>query len=111
MMLRSFTFITLLMAGFISQAAVVVYLDEQGSPVGVNRPELHEAKSVLDALANPPSASVIGGQTLVSALPSGSKVLGLQTNSGTTIVEFSPEIIGTGLDEARLETIFEQVSA
>ena len=90
-------------------AAVVVYLDEQGNPFGVARPEVVDATSAVAALAAPPPASETGRKLGSGVLP-GTKVLALQTNGDTTVVEFSVELIGASLDEARLETIFQQVS-
>lgn len=91
-------------------AAVVVYLDEQGGLYGFARPEVNDPVSALLTLAAPPSASE-AGRNLSSALPPGTGVLGLRTEEGTTIVDFSPEIIGSGIDETRLMAIFEQVKA
>ncbi|MEO5803730.1 MAG: N-acetylmuramoyl-L-alanine amidase [Verrucomicrobiota bacterium] len=103
------TFFCLLLSHFALRAAVIVYVDEQGRPFVVTRPEINDATSALAALANPPQKNT--SQDFSSGVLPGSKVLSLQTNGETTVVEFSSEIIGDGLDDARLETIFEQVSA
>src|SRR5687768_9773545 len=105
-MLRLFlTFCCLFLAAqFARSAAVVVYLDEEGRPVAVNRLEITDAVTAVTALATPPSASE-SGSNLVSGVPPETKVLNVQASGETTVVEFSPEIIGDGLDDARLETI------
>lgn len=94
----------------VCRAAVVVYLDAQGGLFALNRPEVQEPVSALLALGMPPSASE-AGRKLVSAVPPGTQVLALHTEGDTTIVDFSPDVIGSGLDEVRLTLIFEQVKA
>lgn len=103
-------FCVFLATNFAGNAAVVVYLDKQGSPVSVTRPEVIDAVSALVALANPPSDSATS-RHLSSGIPPGTRVLDLQAHGDTTVVNFSAEVISKGMDDARLETIFEQVSA
>ncbi len=96
---------------FVCAAAVVFYADQGGGLVGFPRPEANDPISALTALAAAPSAAE-SGQTLASGVLPGTKVLALQTDGDTTTVEFSLAIIGrTGLDEARLTMVFEQVRA
>jgi N-acetylmuramoyl-L-alanine amidase len=107
---RAYCCCLLLANTLISQAAVVVYLDPQGSLFGLSRPECNDPVSALTALAAPPATNQ-AGEPLASGVLSGTKVLALQTEGDTAIVDFSQDIIGAGLDEARLSAIFEQVTA
>ena len=91
-------------------SAVVTYLGEQGGLFGYMRPEITDAASAVAALATPPSPGE-AGQVLTSAMPAGTRVLSLQVTEDGATVEFSPDIIGSGLDDARLETLFYQVKA
>jgi N-acetylmuramoyl-L-alanine amidase len=100
----------LLTHGFMCAASVVVYVDQQGGLFGFTRPDVNDPISALTALATPPSAAE-AGQELGSGVLPGTKVLALQTEGDTTTVEFSLEIIGSGLDESRLIVIFQQVKA
>ena len=105
------TFCCLLLAhSFAGAASVVVYLDVRGGLYGFSRPEVNDPVSALAALATPPSASEAGQQLSTGVLPD-TKVLALQTEGDTTTVEFSLDIIGSELDEARLAVIFQQVKA
>ncbi len=91
-------------------AAVVVYVDEQGGLYGFTRPEINDPLSALQSLTTPPNAAE-SGRSLHSAILPGTQVLGLQIDGDTAVVGFSPEIIGSGLEEARLSLIFQQVTA
>lgn len=64
---------------------------------------IDEAMTALNSLAHLDSAS--------AGLFPDTKVLNLQTKGETTMVEFSPEILGEKFDDARLELIFHHVSA
>jgi N-acetylmuramoyl-L-alanine amidase len=89
-------------------SAVVAYLNDRGGLFGYLRQDIVDPASAVAALATTPSAAETG-QLLTSAIPTGTKVLALQVVGDSTVVEFSPEIIGSGLDDARLESIFRQV--
>ncbi|HOX59828.1 MAG TPA: YDG domain-containing protein [Candidatus Paceibacterota bacterium] len=96
-------------------AALLFYGDEQGGIHPVLRADVSDAVSALQTLTAVPSSQEAGGPVVSGLLP-GTKVLGLQTEGDTTTVEFSPDILGsnaagTGLDEARLTMILEQVRA
>ena len=110
-MLRIFLTLSclLLTHTFVCRAAVVVYVSNQGALFGVARPEVNDPVSALAALASPPASDT--GQPLASGVLPETKVAAFRTEGDATIVEFSAEIIGAGLDEARLTTIFQQVTA
>ena len=91
-------------------AAAVYYVNEEGHLAGFTRVEVNDAAAALKALASPPAASE-AGQVLTSAVLPGTTLNALSDAGETTVVDFSGDIIGTGLDDARLETIFEQVRA
>jgi len=100
---------TMLIAAGTASASVVVYLDEYNSPFGYDHPDATDALSALTLLSTPPGPAVVGRELRSGVLP-GTRVLDLKTEGDTTIVNFSIEIIGTELDEARLTAIFEQVN-
>lgn len=83
-------------------SAVVFYLNAGGSLYGVSRPDISSPVAALDALASPPAG-------LGSAIPPGTRVVSFVAEQDYTAVEFSPAILALGMDEARLETIFDQV--
>lgn len=89
-------------------AASVAYIDESGRIVVVTNKYASDALTALTALANPVKDPATGKQ-LSSAIPPGTKVLGLQVRNNSVTVNFSSAIIGRGLSELRLSTIFEQV--
>ncbi|MBP6965556.1 MAG: N-acetylmuramoyl-L-alanine amidase [Armatimonadetes bacterium] len=89
-------------------AAMVVYIDESGGLKGVMHPDAYDPESAIAALANPiPDPAT--GAVLSSAVPSGTRLLGLSVDGETTIVNFSSEIIAA-LDEVKLINIHKQVS-
>ena len=92
-----------------AQCATVVYLDESGSCYGYQNPDANDPATALAALAYPPSPELVGGTVLSSGVLPGTTVLNIATVGDTTYVDFSIEIIGAGLEEARLSAIFEQV--
>ncbi len=99
------TFCTLMLAqSLVCSAAVVVYVNEQGSLVGFNRPEVNDPVSALNALATPPSG-------LVSAVPASTVVEGLSLGEAGATVAFSKAIVSLGMGDTRFEMIFEQVRA
>ena len=87
--------------------AVVVYIDNEGRLSGVERPEVANPIAALSALAAPPTSEA--GRSLTSAVPPGTLVLDFRMDAEVTVIEFSPEILGAGLEEISLTTIFEQV--
>lgn len=96
----------LLAHGFVCKAAMIYYVNGEGHVTGFVRSDINDPSAALAALASPPA-----GQALTSGVPSGTQVRSLQTESDTVIVDFSTELIGAGLDEARMGTIFGQVRA
>lgn len=107
LLLIASAFIMLIAAGMAS-ASVVIYLDEYYSPFGYEHPDATDALSALTLLATPPSQAVVGRELRSGVLP-GTRVLDLKIEGDTTIVNFSIEIIGSELDEARNTAVFEQV--
>ncbi len=93
-----------------AHSAIVVYLDEYGAQSGYQDPNAYDAMSALTALASPPKMEV-AGKALNSGILPGTKVLGIKTVGDTTIIDFSIEIIGAGLNEARMSAIFDQVKS
>jgi N-acetylmuramoyl-L-alanine amidase len=91
-----------------SGSAVVMYLDEQGGLYGYLRPDIADPESAVTALTTTPSVAETG-HLLTSGIPAETRMLGLQVTEDSTVVEFSSDIIGSGLDDARLENIFRQV--
>ena len=85
-------------------AALVFYQNEQGGLFGVNRDDITDAVAALEALAAPPAG-------LLSAVPGGTRVERYTSEAEFVTVAFSQEIISAGLDDLRLETIFNQVRA
>ena len=85
-----------------SFSAVVFYLESGGSPHAINAPEITSPVAALDALASPP----IG---LSSAVPPGTRVASLIVEPDYVAVDFSQAVLALGMDDARLESIFEQV--
>jgi len=99
------TFCCLMLAkNLVCSAAVVVYVNEQGNLVGFSRPEVSDPVAALNALATPPPG-------LVSAVPAGTAVEGYSLDEAGATVAFSKAITNLGMDDLRLETIFEQVRA
>ena len=92
-----------------AQCATVIYLDESGSCYGYLHPDANDPTSALTALASPPSPEFVGGKALSSGVLPGTTVLRIATVGDTTNVDFSIEIIGTGIEEARMSAIFDQV--
>ena len=93
-------------------AALVFYTDGQGELVGFERADATEVVSAVQALAVVPTAAEFGeGFALSSGVLPGVQVQSVQTVGDTTTVRFSMDILGAGLDEARLTTIFKQVRA
>ena len=90
-------------------AAVVVYINDYDSPAAVVHPDAYDAKSAIEALAKP-IADPATGKKLNSGVLPGTKLIDLSLDGDTTIVNFSRQIIGDGLTEARLTAIFKQVS-
>lgn len=90
--------------GLMCSGAVVFYVNEQGGLVGFARPEVSEPQAALEALATPPPG-------LLSAVPAGTSVAGFSLSEGGATVAFSDAIISLGMDDARLEMIFDQVRA
>jgi N-acetylmuramoyl-L-alanine amidase len=99
-----------LMLLFPCRAAVVVYVDGQGGLFGHSLPAITDPLSALAALAAPPTATE-AGRPLTSGVLPGTRILALNLEGDTTIVDFSTEILGSGLDEVRLALIFDQVKA
>ena len=89
-------------------STVVPYLDDQGGLFGYLRQDIAGPVAAVAALATTPSEAETG-RPLTSAIPAGTTVLALQAEGEAVVVEFSQEIIGSGLDDARLEAIFRQV--
>ncbi len=85
-----------------SFSAIVVYLDDGGSPHGVSLPGIVSPVAALDALASPPAG-------LKSAIPPGTRVLSFAAGQEYTDVDFSQTILSLEMDDARLENISEQV--
>jgi N-acetylmuramoyl-L-alanine amidase len=81
-----------------------MYVDEQGGRFGFTRPEINDPVSALEALATPPPG-------LLSAVPAGTSVEKFSLSEVGATVKFSTNIVAAGLDDARLEMIFEQVRA
>lgn len=90
------------LAGIPSFGAVVVYLDEGGSLRGVNMPRITSPIAALEALASPPAG-------LSSAVPPGTRVVSFLAEQDYTEVDFSQAILAQGMDDARIEVIFDQV--
>jgi len=97
----------ILVCGTGAQGALVVYLTEDGGMRAVNRPEVADPISAVSALANP-VIDPVNGELLVSAVPPGTKVLGLRVESDRTVIVFSAEVLA-GLDEKKLWDIHDQV--
>jgi len=93
-----------------AQSTVLFYLSEEGQLTGYQNETIQDPAAALAALASPPSHTT-AGRTLSSAIPQGTQVKNLVTDGQTATVEFSDTIIGDGLDDARLETIYQQVRA
>ncbi|HQL78723.1 MAG TPA: Ig-like domain repeat protein [Verrucomicrobiota bacterium] len=83
-------------------AGVVVYVNETGNLIGVNRAEATAPQTALQALAAPPAG-------LFSGVPAGTSVEEFSWDKDGAVVGFSTSIVAGGLDDARLELIFGQV--
>jgi len=92
----------ILFAAVPSFGAVVVYLDEGGSLYGVDMPQITSPVAALEALASPPAG-------LSSAIPPGTRVVSFVAEQDYTTVDFSQAILAQGMDDARIEVIFDQV--
>ncbi len=90
------------------QAATSVYVTPDGAlyALAVSGPDTVE--TALQALGNPPYTAP-DGRALDSAIPFGTRLLSYSVGDGMAIVDFSRDIIGDGLDDARLEAIHTQV--
>jgi N-acetylmuramoyl-L-alanine amidase len=106
--LRNTTLCLLLTHALACSAATILYVDEQGRLSGYTRTDITEPVAAIAALATPPSVAD-AGHKLTSAVPAGTTVLGFEVTEDAITVNFSPEILGSGLDDARLETLFHQV--
>jgi len=83
-------------------AAVVFYYNADGTPYGVNVPEITSPVAAIGALAAPPAG-------LRSYVPPGTRVLSLIADQDYTTVDLSKSVLSAGMDDKRLESIFEQV--
>ena len=83
-------------------SAVVCYLDSGNSPYAVDMPGITSPVAALDALASPPPG-------YRSAIPPSTRVASFIAEQDYTAVDFSQGILAYGMDEARLESIAEQV--
>ncbi|MBP6963902.1 MAG: N-acetylmuramoyl-L-alanine amidase [Armatimonadetes bacterium] len=98
----------LLLPAASARSAAVMYLDETGYPTFYERADAYDPVSALSLLASPPSEAE-AGKKLTSAVLPGTKLIGMHQDGGTTVVNFSKEVVGAGLDEVRLEAVYEQV--
>lgn len=90
-------------------SAIVVYLDDYGAPKSVQHPGVSDVWGALGALSTPIKDPATG-KMLKTAVLSGTKLLDLKVDGDTTTVNFSKEIIGTGvIEEDRLTSVFYQV--
>ncbi len=111
---RVHLFLTLLSAGVLlcstlaGQAATSVYVTPDGGLYAVAVPGPDTAENALEALSSPPYAAP-DGRALNSAILPGTHLLSLQISDDRAVVDFTRDIIGDGLDEARLEAIHTQV--
>lgn len=87
-----------------ANAGVVVYYGADGSLSGASVAAAVDAPSALSLLPYAPPA-------MTSALPPGTRLVGFASKGGVTTVDFSSELIGAGLDDARLEAIYQQVKS
>ena len=85
-------------------ASVVVYVNEQGSLAGFPRADVTDEVSALAALATPPPG-------FYSAVPAGTTIDDFWRSETNATVEFSSEIASLGMDDLRLQMIFDQVRA
>lgn len=97
----------MLMPGRANAAADVAYIDQSGKLTVVCDTFAFDPRSALAELGCP--AKDVSGNQLSSAVPSGTRVIVIRTAGDSATVNFSREIIGAGLSEARLRTIFDQV--
>jgi N-acetylmuramoyl-L-alanine amidase len=108
---RMFAFFALVLVLYVTlpkaQAVGVFYVTPQGGLEAIERSDANDAISALAALASPPTEP----QPLLSAIPAGTRILGLNAAAEEILVEFSTEVLSVGMDELRLETIFRQVKA
>jgi len=91
-----------------AQAAVEVFIGQNGDFVMVNDPGIMDPVTAVRALAAGPSA-VWGAAGLYSAIPRGTAVQRLDVVGNSVTVDFSETMVSAGLDEAMLEDIFNQV--
>lgn len=111
---RVHLFLTLLSAGVLlcstlaGQAATSVYVTPDGGlyALAVSGPD--RVETALQALGSPPY-SAPDGRALDSAIPFGTRLLSYSVSDGKAVVDFSRDIIGDRLDEARMEAIHTQV--
>ena len=107
--LLAIIFMSACLSGSAYASATVFFVDDLGGLYGVIRPDVSDPVSAVAALASP-GVDYVSGKQLTSAIPSGTTVLDLRVDGNTTIVDFSGEILSTGLDEEKLATIYRQVS-
>lgn len=105
-------FLTTALAGSLSnraEAASCVFVTPDGGLYAMSVPGPDTIEGALLALASPPF-SAPDGRALDSAIPPGTGLISLRSEEGVTVVDFTRDIIGDGMDEARLEAIRTQVS-
>ncbi len=98
----------LLLLATVAHAGPVGYLDQFGKVTVIDNPAVTDAVSALNALAGGPSR-LLATLGLSSAVPRGTVVLDTSLEGNTYIVNFSGRLTSSGLDEMRIEAIFNQV--
>jgi len=86
-----------------AHAGPVVYINAAGSPTVVDNPQAVDAVSALNALAAAPRR-----MGLTTAVPRGTTAT-LSIEQNVAVVNFSKKLTAGGIDELKIETIFEQV--
>jgi len=89
-------------------AGPVVYLDAYGKAVVLDIPQATDVTSALNALAGGPMRT-LAAMGLTSAVPRGTTVVDFAVEDNTAIVNFSSRLTAGGLDEAKLQAIYDQV--
>ena len=98
----------LLLLATAAHAGPVGYLDQFGKVITIDNPAATDATSALQALAGGPPR-ILAAVGLSSAVPRGTVVLDTSLEGNTFIVNFSRKLTSAGLDEVRIESIFNQV--